>query len=202
MNYQKEIWNALINGPRSNYVLTKVMWHVAKGLSEMTGRTITNDGPRVEKVPIGRVTERAGDPEAKAVGIYLVIGGGLHGQAIMILSMDSALNLADLLIGDQPGTATELGATERSALAEVGNIAVSRFLNGVASLDGMTNLLQPSPPTVMVNMLAATLDVIVTPVAAVRDSLLIVETDFSDARRTVQGRFWVMPDPALQDLAA
>jgi hypothetical protein len=54
----------------------------------------------------------------------------------------------------------------------------------------------------MVDMLGAILDVIVTPVAAVRDDLLIIDTPFRDHRRVVQGRFWVLPNPAIRDLTA
>ena len=77
---------------------------------------------------------------------------------------------------------------------------LSYFLNGVAALDEMPGLLRPSPPAVMVNMLGAILDVIVTPIAAVRDDLLIIDTAFRDTRRSIQGHFWVLPDPALEDL--
>lgn len=202
MNSQREIWNSLVSGEYSSYLLRKVMWRVASGLSELTGRTIINDDPIVEKVPIGQVHERAGGPEEQMVGVYLVIGGGLRGQAIVILPMASALNLADLMMSQEPGTATELGLMERSALSEVGNMTLSYFLNGVASLDEMPDLLRPSPPAVMVDMLGAILDVIVTPVAAVRDDLLIVETVFRDSARAVEGRFWVLPDPALRNLGA
>lgn len=202
MNSQREIWKSLISGEQSSQLLRKVMWRVANGLSGLTGRTIINDDPAVERVPIGQVHERAGGPEEQMVGIYLVIGGGLRGQAIVILPMASALNLADMLTSQEPGTAAELGLMERSALSEVGNMTLSYFLNGVASLDEMPDLLRPSPPAVMVDMLGAILDVIVTPVAAVRDDLLIVETVFRDSTRAVDGRFWVMPDPALKDLGA
>ena len=80
-------------------------------------------------------------------------------------------------------------------------MAVSYFLNGVAKLADMPDLLRPSPPALMVNMLGAILDVIITPVAAVRDDLLIIETDFEDIKGTTRGRFWVLPDPAVRDLA-
>jgi len=202
MNDEKAIWRSLTIGPRSENRLRRVMWRVASGLSELTGRTITNHDPVVERVPIYQVTERAGDPEDKIVGIYLVMSGGLHGQAILILPMTSALNLADLMMGEEPGTATQLGFMEHSALSELGNMTVSCFLNGVAALDETPELLRPSPPAVMVDMLGAILDVIVTPVAAVRDDLLIIDTPFRDHRRTVQGRFWVLPNPAIRDLTA
>ena len=200
MKHQKEIWKSLINGPRSEHRLRKVMWCVAGGLSELTGRFVSNDDPIVEKVPIAQVPARAGSPEAKMVGIYVVIGGGLRGQVILILPMTSALNLADLMMDEPLGTATDLGLMERSVLSEVGNMAISYFLNSVASLDEMPDLLRPSPPAVMVDMLGAILNVIVTPVAAVRDDLLIIETAFRDTRGAIQGRFWVLPDPAIRDL--
>jgi chemotaxis protein CheC len=202
MSDEKAIWSRLINGPHSEHRLRSVMWRVAGGLSELTGRTITNDDPVVERVPIYQVTERAGGPEDKMVGIYLVMSGGMHGQAIMILPMSSALNLVDLMMGEEPGTATQLGMMQHSALSELGNMTVSCFLNGVAALDETPELLRPSPPAVMVDMLGAILDVIVTPVAAVRDDLLIIDTPFRDHRRTVQGRFWVLPNPAIPDLTA
>jgi chemotaxis protein CheC len=202
MNDQKTIWSNLIADAGSEHRLRMIMWCMARGLSDIAGRTISNDDPIVERVPVHQVSREAGDPEAQMVGIYLVMRGGLRGQALLILSVDSALNLVDLMMGKEPGTATDFGEMECSALAEVGNIAVSRFLAGVASLGEMPDVLYPSPPAVMVNMLGATLDVIVTPVAAVRDDLLIIDTAFKDSRGVVEGRFWVLPDPSILDLAA
>lgn len=201
MNDHKVVWSRLINGPNSEHTLRKVMWGVARGLSEAMGRYISTDRPRVEAVPISKVAQRAGGPEEKMVGVYLVLSGGLHGQAILILPMAHALRLADWMMGEPLGTATRLDIMESSALAEVGNMAVSYFLNGVAKLADMPDLLRPSPPAVMVDMLGAILDVIITPVAAVRDDLLIIETAFEDIKGTTQGRFWVLPDPAIRDFA-
>ncbi len=201
MSNQKEIWNKLISGPNSDFMRRRVVWRVMSGLSEITGRAISNDDPVVEKIRISQVPERAGGPEERMVGIYVVIAGALRGQALLILPMDSAMHLADFMMGSQLGTATELGVMERSALSEIGNLVVSHFLNGIASLEEMPDLLRPSPPAVMVDMLGAILNVIITPVAAVRDDLVIIETDFRDIRGTVQGRLWVLPDPVLLDLA-
>jgi len=202
MNEQKALWNRLISGPRSDYMLRTAMWRVARGLSTMSGQTISYGSPQVDRVPITQVTTYAGGPEVERVGIYLVMSGGLHGQALLILSKTSALRLVDLLMGDPPGTTTELGVVGRSALAEVGNLAVSAFLNTMAVHNPQASkLLRPSPPAVMVDMLGAILNVIVTPVAAVRDDLLIIDTNFGNIKKTVHGRFWIIPDPAIRDLA-
>jgi chemotaxis protein CheC len=203
MSGQMEVWDSLINGPRSHDALRTVMWRVACGLSNMVGRTISNGEPRVETVPLADVPVRAGGPEAEMVGIYLLIERGLRGQAIIILPLANALGLADLLMGNPPGTATYLGQVERSALAEVGNMALSYSLNAVAAHAGdIDDLLRPSPPAVMVDMLGAILNVVVTPVAVVRDDLVIIEAELNDARDTVQARFWVLPDPTIQGLVA
>ncbi len=203
MNGQKALWSRLVSGPRSDYMLRTAMWRVARGLSTMSGQTISHGNPQIDRVPIAQVSTYAGDPEVEKVGIYLVMSGGLHGQALLILSKSSALRLSDLLMGDPPGTATELHAMGRSALAEVGNLAVSAFLNTMAVQNPQApKLMRPSPPAVMVDMLGAILNVIVTPVAAVRDDLLIIDTDFGNTKQTVQGRFWIIPDPAIRGLAA
>ncbi len=201
MNEQTIIWKRLISGPRSEYMLRTAMWRVSHGLSVMAGRTISNDAPQVKRLPIPQVTAHVNGPEIERVGIYLVLRDGLHGQTILILSKTSALRLVDLLMSESPGTTTDLGVLERSALAEVGNLAVSSFLNTVATHNPRAaHLLRPSPPAVMVDMLGAIMDVIVTPVAAVRDDLLIIETNFRDAAGAVRGRFWILPDPAIQGL--
>jgi chemotaxis protein CheC len=203
MDEQTTLWNRLISGPRSDYTLRMAMWRVARALSTISERTISNGDPRIERIPITQITAYASGPEEEMVGIYLVMSGGLHGQALLILPITSALYLADSLLSEPLGTATELGAVERSALAEVGNLTVSAFLTTMAAQNPQSpRLLRPSPPDVMVDMLDAILNEIVTPVAAVRDDLLIIEMDFSDVPKTIQGRFWVIPDPKLKDLAA
>jgi len=202
MDEQKALWSRLISGPRSDYMLRAIMWRVARGLSTMSGQPISYGNPRIDRVPITQVSTYAGGPEVERVGIYLVMNGGLRGQALLILSKTSALHLAGLLTGDPLGAATELGVVERSALAEVGNLAVSAFLNTMAVHNPQAStLLRPSPLAVMVDMLGAVLNVIVTPVAAVRDDLLIIDTDLGNAQQTVHGRFWIIPDPEIEDLA-
>jgi chemotaxis protein CheC len=115
-----------------------------------------------------------GDPESEMVGIYLLMKGDLSGQAILIFPLASALNLADALLDAPLGTSSSLGDLECSALAEAGNLTVSYFLNAMAALTGIP--LRPSPPAVMVDMLGAILNVVITSLAATSDDLLMIET--------------------------
>jgi len=170
--------------------------NAARGLTGMVGRSITTSAPRSRVIRFDDISTYIGSPESEMVGIYLLMEGHLSGQAILILSLVSALNLADWLMETPAGTSTSLGSMERSALAEVGNLTVSYFLNAVAALTGKP--LRPSPPAVMVDMLGAIINVVVTPMAATSDDMLIIETILQDTEGDVQAYFWVLPDLMTQ----
>jgi len=185
-------------------LLQAAMQNVERGLSNMVSHPISITAPRLETVPIAQLATYIGDPEAETVGVYLLLTGDLQGQAILLLPLDSALDLAGMILDTPPGTRT-LGELERGALAEVGNLMVSYFLNAMAELLDRPAPLYPSPPAVMVDMLGAMLNVIVTPVAAVSDHLLIVTCDLHTRTSVDEGpdenipiHFWVVPDPVAQ----
>lgn len=175
-------------------LLKSAMEHAAHGLSDMTGRSITVETPHVEKLPISQVVTHAGSPETEIVGIYLLASGGFAGQVILMLPLSEAMYLVDLLLGSPPGTTTELGELERSALAEAGNLTTSYFLNEIAARATVES--RPSPPAVLVDMLGAVMDVVTTPVASFTDVLMIAETVFQDSGRAIAAYFWVLPFPA------
>ena len=194
MNDQRGIWDSLTRGPRSGMVLHAAMARAARGLTDMVGHTITHDAPQVKNIPVSEMIVRASDLATETVGVYLQIEGGLSGQAMLILPLTFALNLVDLATNAPQGTTTALGRIECSALAEVGNLTLAYFLNAVAETTGRPEMLQPSPPTVMVDMLGDILDLVVRPAAALSESPLIVETIFKDVAKSVQFRFWLLPD--------
>ena len=69
--------------------------------------------------------------------------GGAPGQLVFVLDENVAASVVASLTG---ATSTELSKAALSALAEVGNIAASAFLNGAARVVGATCL--PSVPRV------------------------------------------------------
>lgn len=174
-------------------LLDAAIQNVATGLSEMVGRPITIDATNIETLQFGQLPAWVGDPEAEMVGVYLLIEGDIAGQVILIFSLEEALHLIDLLLGEPSGTTKTLDELGRSALAETGNLATSYFLNEVSKRTGTA--IRPSPPAVMVDMLGAMFDVISAPVAAINDQLIIVNAEFKEPNRTVSAHFWVMPYP-------
>jgi len=194
MNPDAGLWSDLIAAEDSAAMLQKAMQRVAEGLSSMMGGSIQSGTPQLKRMDFSEVAACAGDPEMEAVGVYLKIETGLQGWALLSIPLDLALGMVDALMETPPSAARLLDPMQKSALAEIGNLALSYFLNAVAEFTGRKEVLLPSPPLVVVDMLGVLLSVVVTPVAATVDSLLVLETAFRDTTRPVRVCFWVVPD--------
>jgi chemotaxis protein CheC len=168
------------------------MHHVAHNLGNMTRRSIKIDNLRIETVPINRLRACSDNPEAEAVGIYLLINGDLSGEAILILCPDQAMNLADSLLEARPGATARLNELECSALSEFGNLALSSFLNAVADLTRVP--LRLSTPAIVSDTLTVIFEAVAMSALTVSDKVLIIKTDFVDWDDSLKFQFWVLPD--------
>lgn len=188
-----DLWSRIITNPDAKGILRLAMRHVAHDLSELCGRSIKMKGLQLETLFPEELPRTTDTPEAEMVGVYLFTGDNLPGHALLILSLNDALYLADWLLELRPGTTSRLGSLEYSALAEVGNQMLSAFLNVLAEFAGTP--LHPSTPAVTVDILVNILEVIATSVAAAADEFLMIKTNFKDSYDSVEIQFWVWPDP-------
>jgi len=175
--------------------------HAATGLSTMVGTTLVVKNPCVKTIKVSEIPVLLGGPENEAVGIYLKSEGDMSGHFMLVIPYTKALEMVDMLMEVPSGTTQQLGSLERSALAEVGNLTASFFLNAVAASTGISAM--PTPPAVMVDMIGAILDIIVAATGGISDYVLTFQALFSTGDRSVDTDFWVIPDPAtLEKLAA
>lgn len=170
------------------------------GLSEMAGQTITVAHIQLKKTPVTEIPALFGGREAIIIAVYLEICGSSTGHILVAYEPKVAYELIDLLLGQPPGSTSDLSEMERSALGEVGNVMGSFFLNHVAGATG--NILQPSPPAVMMDMAGAILDGALASILAYSDFTYVVETVFGTRDRHVSGTFLVMPDPCGQGIVS
>ncbi len=172
----------------------------AEGFSAMVGGVVSIPRAEVRLGPLTAIAVLRGGAEQEAVGIYLQAYGEVAGHIMLVLPYLKALELADLLLGLPPGTSRQLNPLERSALAEVGNLTGTFFLNAVAVRTGLST--RPSPPAVVVDMLGAIIDIIVAASGGVSDQVLMFQSRFLREGRDVEADFWMIPDAAtLQALA-
>lgn len=192
------LWSRIINNPDAQGLLRLAMRHVARDLSDMCGHTIKLNELQFETVSCETLAWLDDIPEAEMVAIYLSTGHDLPGHALLTFTQEDARYLADWLLELRPGTTGRLGALEYSALAEVGNQALSSFLNILAEFTGVP--LHPSPPAVSADVLANILEQVITVALPPADEFLLIKTNFKDSHDSIQIQFWVWPDPmAIKD---
>lgn len=165
------------------------------GLSQMLDLDIEVTTLVARKMPVMDTPDVLGGPEALTVGIYLSVTGAAGGHIFLVYPSSIALTLVDLLMGQPIGTTRSLEEMEASALAEMGNIMGSFFLNALADLTGLA--LHPSPPAVMMDMAGAILDAVLADILRESDDVLMVETKFGVQDQEISGLFLVMPSPDL-----
>ncbi len=171
--------------------------NAASGLSMMVNREIRVTSPDLRIIPIEQVPGLIGELDETVVAIYLSMIGDASGHILLVLSMDAASELVEMLLGERLPAEMEMGEMMRSALAEVANITSSFFLSSVADLTGLT--LQPSPPAVIVDMAGAALDVPLLAVALDMEKVLVIDTWFVDDDHQINGLFLMFPDiPSLR----
>jgi chemotaxis protein CheC len=166
--------------------------NAASGLSAMIGRKIVMSLPSVSLVSLSSVPERLGGPEAQVVGIYLGCEGEMTGHIMLILGCPEALDLVDLLLDQSPGTTVEFDDLAKSALAEVGNVTASFFLNAAVADIGLES--RPTPPAVIIDMAGAIFDIMVACAGESGDELMLMEALFSGEERRLALHFWMLPD--------
>lgn len=148
--------------------------NAAAALSTMLGHPVDISVPTAAALPLADAVAIAGDPEALRHGILVPIVGELEAAVVLLVPEDDAEALCGVY-GLDPNSAD--GA---SMLAEVGNILGTSYINVLAQMSGME--MEPAPPQVVVDMLAAILATVLLARGDVEMALVL------DSRLRVEGR--------------
>ncbi len=169
--------------------------HAATALSQMTGRRIALEVPKVNLLDLKEVPEVVGGAEKLVVGLYLRMLGESTGTIFMIFPLPSAQALVSLLGVPPRATDEETFEDEMvaSSLKEVGNILASSYLTAI---NRMTNLtLLPSVPSIAYDMAGSIVDFILIEVGRISDVAIVVETVFLGVDNRIIGHVFLIPDP-------
>ncbi|HEY5583618.1 MAG TPA: chemotaxis protein CheC [Ruminiclostridium sp.] len=161
-------------------------------LAKMINKKVDMAVPKARILGFDKVSQILGGEEILVVGILLSISGDLSGNMMFILDINAARQLVNILLDDNKLTSLEFSDFELSALKEIGNILTASYLNALA---GLTNLkIMPSVPQLAIDMAGAILSVPAIEFGKVGDSVLYIETEFSEGVTKVFGDFLLIPD--------
>lgn len=146
----------------------------AATLSELTGQRVLIQVPQIEIQDVrdlGKALDRLVQGEVATV--HQIFSGPIAGDALLLLSYDSAIALSTLLSVDrQPGA--RLDAADREVLTEVGNILINACLGTFSNM--LDVRISFSVPRLHVDALRGLLDSLVIERIEVQHVLIIYAT--------------------------
>jgi chemotaxis protein CheC len=172
-------------------------------LSKWLGQPATLRTSEVDEVDLTEASELLGPGDSLVAAVSMELAGRVGGQLLLVFEDRSGLALADLLLRQPPGTATEWGELERSAADETANIVGCAYLNSLDAhlprLEGSPGgeaegAMLPSPPTFRHEFAASLLEFALMDQAMELDRLLLVKTLFVADDQELNWSLLLVPD--------
>jgi chemotaxis protein CheC len=155
-------------------------------LSSMLGRPVDITVPNTYVLPMADAVGALGDPEAEATGVALGVVGDMAASVLLLFTPSDAKSMCSLL-GVESGT--EIG---ESALMEIGNIVGTSYINALASMTSMA--IEPTPPAIANDMLAAIVETVLSERAGAGDVALLLDSQLVVEGSDASISFLLVPD--------
>ena len=168
--------------------------NASSSLAIMLNELVDIGIPKSEIINFSDITNSYDSPEEIVVGTVLQLSGDMEGFIMVIMKVDSALNLSSKVsnqeikcdINDYNSVCNEL-----SSMGEICNILCGTYLTAISD---MTNLsIDPSIPYFSVDMVMAIMNLPISLYGSVSDSILCIETDFFTIDKKIEGKYYFIP---------
>ena len=155
-------------------------------LSSMLGRSVDITVPSAFVLPMAEAVDSIGNPEDDVTGIVLGVFGDMEATVLLLVNPNHAALLCGML--GVPAD-SEFG---ESALMEIGNIVGSSYINALAMMTGME--IEPTPPGLATDMLAAIVESVLAQRATGGDVALLLDSDMVVEGEDCSVSFLLVPD--------
>jgi chemotaxis protein CheC len=155
-------------------------------LSSMLGRSVDISVPAALVLPMADAVGNIGPAEEDITGIVLGVIGELDATVLLLVSPNHAALLCGML-----GVPADSEYGE-SALLEIGNIVGTSYINALAGMTGME--IEPTPPSIATDMLAAIVESVLAARAATGDVALLLDSDMVVEGEDCSVSFLLVPD--------
>ena len=166
--------------------------NAATALSTMLGREVRITLPEVRIMGYNEAIEWIGGPEAVTAGVLVRLSGQINGIMLSVQQMEFVNLVFQSMLGTTIERYEELGELGKSTLVEVGNIAISTFINALAGLSGVS--VELTVPAFAVDMQGAILAVPMAEYGGMSDYLMTIGGNFVCDNKQVPCRLLLSPD--------
>ncbi|GAB2563349.1 chemotaxis protein CheC [Gracilibacillus alcaliphilus] len=170
--------------------------NAATALSNLLNKKIDMSVPAIKIVEFNELMEYVGGPDQVIVSVCLRIQGEAPGSMFFVLQPEEANLLAEQLINVNVSDIIE-DEMALSAISEVGNILSGSYLSALSDFTSIN--MQPTVPTLVMDMAAAILMQGMIEISQESDYAIIIDTSIvqegSPQRELIKGHFLLLPDP-------
>lgn len=140
-------------------------------LSSMLGRAVDISVPKAEALPLADAVDAVGPGEDLVTAVVVGVVGEMDATVVLLFGDHDSETVCRLL-GVEAGT--EMGV---SALAEVGNIVATSYIDALAMMSGLA--MEPEPPQAATDMLGAVVTTVLAGRAAEDDLALVLDSQLA-----------------------
>ncbi|GIQ68621.1 CheY-P phosphatase CheC [Xylanibacillus composti] len=168
--------------------------NAATALSKLLDKPVDMQVPKVNLLPFEAITNIVGGSEQVVIAIFLRVVGDAPGNMFFVIQPASAKKLLERIAGlEIEEEEDRFSEMEYSALHEIGNILAGSYLSSLADFTKLS--LQPTVPSLAVDMAGAILSFGLMEYGAMGDRALLIDTKFLEGQDAVEGHFFLIPDP-------
>ncbi|MCE9675900.1 chemotaxis protein CheC [Paraclostridium bifermentans] len=150
--------------------------------------------PKSDLISFSDITNSYDSPEELVVGTVLQLSGDMEGFILVIMKLDSAINLLSKVTGTNLELDKEdydLVRKELSSIGEICNILCGTYLTAISDMTSLS--IDPSIPYFSVDMVRAIMNLPISLYGPVSDSILCIETDFFTTDNNIEGKYYFIP---------
>jgi len=166
----------------------------SRAMSKWLKRGVRLETDGFKRIALHEATHPPSGWEDPVVALRMDLHGQIHGHTLIMMPQKAALEMVDVLMGDEPGTRNDLDDMARSCLQETGNIISGSFMNSWAKWMEIQS--EPDPPKLIVDMYEAIFEGVMIEQARLGDEVFMAEADFTADGRSLQWAFFILPTPA------
>ena len=166
--------------------------NAATALSTMLGREVRITLPEVRIMGYNEAIEWIGGPEEITAGVLVKLSGQMNGIMLSVQQIEFVNLVLQSMLGTTIASYEELNDLGKSTLVEVGNIAISTFINALSGLSGVS--VELTVPAFAVDMQGAILAVPMAEYGGMSDYLMTIGGNFVCDNKQVPCRLLLSPD--------